>query len=181
MKYLLGLSFILPVHAAHAGVNLTEEEYLELATIVVQATVSESNCLSSAEDSDSIQTKYEATLTISSIIKDNPAQALGDEITLASTVIEYKGDQPSCGANGVVHPEGEAGTYYLVESGTPGVYRDVDQFSTVDAENSAPEADPVCDSDDIESSNGCSIAATPATPWMLSMAMLFLGLATRRK
>ena len=164
MKTYLGLLCLLAANTANGGVNLEEAEYLEMADIVVEGQVTASDCVGSAEDADTIQTDYQATIEVSKLIKGESAP---DVLDIQSRVVEYKGDQPACGENGRIHPAGEVATYYLKVTDHEGIYKDVDQFSTYPSSESAPDTTPQCNDEFVDEPNpdskGCSALSTAPT------------------
>jgi hypothetical protein len=175
--FIIGLIAI--SQTANAGVGYEESDYLEMADLVVEATVSNSDCLSFVDGKDTLETDYKASLTVATIIK---GEADSDTISITSRVIEYKGDQPSCGSNGRIHPAGETATFYLKETSEAGVFEDVDQFSTFPLEDSNPDAAPTClDTDENkEEAKGCSmVTMTPSL--LFGLPLLVLPLRRKRR
>ena len=182
MRTLMGILLLSMTSSTYAGVGLEEADYAELADIIVEATVNASDCLGAAEDKDTIRSSYEANLTIDAVVK---GENVPDSLTLLSTVIEYKGEQPECGENGRIHPEGEVATFYLKSTDVEGQYQDVDQFSTFTLPESAPADNPICvdqnehEHGDGDPSRGCS--AGPMAPiGALWLPLLLTPLIRRR-
>ena len=124
------LYYLMPIIAlwqsAQAGVFFTEEEYRDLADVVVIAEVVEADCLNVTE-SDTVRiTDYQATLLVQNTTKGTID---GDRILLVSSTYDY-GDEMDCSDPGSVHPVGEIATYHLKETDTAGTYTNIDAGST---------------------------------------------------
>lgn len=178
MRVLTSFVLVMATHSALAGVGYEEADYIDMADVIVDATVTESACVNAAETSATTQTDYDATLTVSTVVK---GEGVPTTLSILSRVTEYKGEQPDCSDNGRVHPEGETARYYLVTTDDPMVYRDIDSFSTFAAEDSSPSDAPQCGLPLLPVDDqplGCSV--TQAVPGLALWLPLF-ALFTRRK
>ena len=141
------LYFLMPIivlwQSAQAGVFFTEEEYRDLADVVVIAEVVEADCLNVTE-SDTVRiTDFQATLLVQNATKGTID---GDRILLVSSTYDY-GDEMDCSDPGSVHPVGEVATYHLKETDTAGTYTNIDAGRTFEADQSTPDEAPICDED----------------------------------
>jgi hypothetical protein len=167
--------------SASAGGGLEEADYLEMADLVIDGAITTSNCLDKAETDEMFNTDFSATVSVAEVLKGEEAAA---ELTILSTVIEYKEEGPACGENGRVHPAGERARYYLEATAEAGVYRDIDQFSTYAAEDSAPEEAPTCEEDPGDEpgdENGARACAVGLAVPGLALWLPLVGLAMRRR
>ena len=173
------IALLLCSQSVFAGVFLTEEEYMEMADVVVVAEVAEANCVSEEESQTVLTTHYTATLTVQTVEKGDIS---GDSLILESSTYE-RGDEMDCADPGSVHPVGELAKYHLIKQETEGIYRNIDGGSTFELTGSAPEAIPTCDvnpSDPTDESKSCTTAAPLATfGWFLPVA--FFLVRSRRK
>ena len=122
---------------------ITEEELLEYSDVAVEGEIISSECLSSSVDVEGNTTsKFEATISINSIVKGDIQDA---ELTLVTDQFIRSEDASDsfCDWTDVAHPVGEIGTYYLIDS--DGVYRLYTQGFIV-AEDSNPSNSPECPS-----------------------------------
>ena len=170
MKYLIGCALLATTTSAFAGAGLTEEDYAEMAHIIVEATVTASECQNSIEDDQTITTYYLATLSVSEVLKGEAILGDSESIQLLSAVVEYKGDQPACGKNGRIHPVGEIATFNLTSSDDAETLSDIDQFSTFELEGSSPADNPSCAADapgpGQNKETGCSVTQSAPLWWL---------------
>lgn len=167
-------------HSAHAGEFMTEEQYANMAELIVVAEVIEANCLS-VEETDTVRrTQFTATLWVQSTEK---GELSSENITLESSVSEY-GDEMGCSDPGSVHPVGEIAKYHLKATDTMGVYRNIDAGSTFETMDSAPDDVPTCldeqPKDTVDEPKACTTVAPLATlSWFLPFS--FVLVRSRRK
>ena len=181
------------ISSAVAGVFWSEEELQEEAELAIAGTVSESTCISSNVSDDGVETIiYEAVISIDEVlINTQETDFSTGMLTLRSVNTTYPPEQElECSSNDVAHPVGEAGTYYLLESASEGLYV-LYAGGFFESEDSNPETAPECpnledpssetqadssDSEGDEEAKGC--ASVTASSWVFWLALL--GLRRRR-
>ena len=135
--------FVLLLSRVWGLAYITEEELLEYSDVAVEGEIISSECLSSSADAEGNTTsKFEAIISINSIVKGDIQDA---ELTLVTNqfIRSEEASESFCDWTDVAHPVGELGTYYLVDS--DGVYELYTQGFIV-AENSNPSNSPECPS-----------------------------------
>lgn len=180
MRQYLLMPLLLCWQNVHAGEFMTEEEYANMAELIVVAEVIEANCVS-VEESDIVRrTQFTATLLVQSTEK---GELSGENITLESSVSEY-GDEMECSDPGSVHPVGEIAKYHLRSTDISDVYRNIDAGSTFETMDSAPDDIPTCfdgqPTDIVDDPKACTTVAPLGTlSWFLPLS--FVLVRTRRK
>ena len=133
--------FFLLFSMVRAAVYYSVEEITENSTLVVEAEVVASSCLTySINDQGVEDILYEATLSISSMSKGDITDT---EVTLYSNSIIYPPDGPelSCSWSDSAHPVGEKGTYYLISNDSG---YELHMYGFTPSEDSNPSDNPEC-------------------------------------
>jgi len=187
--------------SAVAGVELPEEDLLEMADVVAEVEVTATACVEAKDTADATIRSYGSTMTTLEVLKGE----LEDTFSYSVTQTEYDpdADMPSCTDAEYVLPQGWVGRVYLMNTG-PGEYviRDlggavVDQNASVmhelpvcEPQTDMPCLDASCGNDDLTdsdpstgdaSSGGCSVSGpADASAWWL-LAGLGVVAARRRR
>ena len=177
-----------------------EESALEYASLAIVGEVIDSQCVSAAivDDYGTLEERYEATIEISELLSSKIEDFTASTITIVSPIRQYSDEmQPDCDTNYLIHPIGQSGTYYVMETGseTDPSYRLYLGEAFVESDSSNPQADPECPSldepaeeeEELESAGAaneklsCSTMTGSPAGGALSLLAVLGGLALRRR
>ena len=178
-----------------------EESASEYASLAIAGEVIDSQCVSSAivDDYGTIEERYEATIEIAQVLSSNIGEFTAPTITIVSPIRQYSDElQPECATNYLIHPVGQSGTYYVLQTGSEAEpsYRLYLGEAFVESDSSNPQADPECPSldepaaeeeEELESTGAandklsCSTMTGSPAGAALSLLAVLCGLTLRRR